>query len=213
MTQKLSRSRLLHSLHVLRLRERRGTLLESAKLRGLRHDGRESQSGLDVGDVLLPASGALLLRCHLSRERLLVRRVPLASSRKDVLEGLLRVAVRRVGRGLTGLQETEGLGAALGIRLLDGLRNPEGFPERGRIAEDVARSRSTRTQCLLCGPLQAGRQRTSLSQFSANLTLQFRPHRGRHPGVAQFLRQGYPLVLRGRWRSLLDASGARTQIG
>jgi hypothetical protein len=100
----LSGSSLLHSLEQLRSSERRSTLLETSELSGLRDDRLETQSGLDVRNVLLLCALTLLLRSHLASEALLHRGVPLAGGREDVLEGFLRLSIGDIAGGLTALE-------------------------------------------------------------------------------------------------------------
>jgi hypothetical protein len=79
-------------------------LLESTKLSGLRDDGLETQSGLDVRDILLLRTLALLLRSHLAREGLLLSGVPLTGGCEDILERFLSLAIGDIARGLTALE-------------------------------------------------------------------------------------------------------------
>jgi hypothetical protein len=102
--KQLTRTSLLHALNVLRRTERRRALLESTKLSGLRNDGLETQSGLDVRNVLLLGTLTLLLRSHLARKRLLLRGVPLAGGCEDVLERFLSLTIGDIARGLAALE-------------------------------------------------------------------------------------------------------------
>jgi hypothetical protein len=73
-------------------------------LRSLRNDRLETQSGLDVRNVLLLRRLTLLLRSHLASEALLHRCVPLTGGREDVLEGFLRLSIGDIAGGLTALE-------------------------------------------------------------------------------------------------------------
>ena len=100
----LSGSSLLHSLEQLRGSERRSTLLETSELSSLRDDRLESESGLDVCNVLLLCALTLLLRGQLTCEALLHRGVPLTGGSEDVLEGFLRLSIGDIAGGLTALE-------------------------------------------------------------------------------------------------------------
>jgi hypothetical protein len=91
-------------LDVLRRTERRSTLLKTAELSGLRDNRLETESGLNVRDVLLLRSLTLLLRSHLARKALLHRGVPLTGGSEDVLEGFLRLTIGDIAGGLTALK-------------------------------------------------------------------------------------------------------------
>jgi len=102
--KQLTRTSLLHALNVLRRTERRRTLLETGKLSGLRDDGLETQSGLDVRNVLLLDTLTLLLRSHLAREGLLLSGVPLTGGCEDILERFLSLTIGNIARGLAALE-------------------------------------------------------------------------------------------------------------
>jgi hypothetical protein len=91
-------------LKQLRSSERRSTLLETSELSGLGDDRLETQSGLDVRNVLLLCALTLLLRSHLACEALLHCGIPLTGGSEDVLECFLRLSIGDIAGGLTALE-------------------------------------------------------------------------------------------------------------
>ena len=70
----------------------------------MRDDRLETESRLDVRNVLLLCALTLLLSGHLARKRLLLRRVPLAGGCEDVLERFLSLTIGDIAGGLTALE-------------------------------------------------------------------------------------------------------------
>ncbi len=168
---KLSWASLLHSLDELWRSERRCTLLKSGELSGLRDNRLETESRLDVGDVLLLGALTLLLRGHLAREGLLLGGIPLASSGEDVLERLLRLPIGDIAGRLARLKQAHGLSPALHVRVGNGLADGTSLTECLGIAQCGTGSGSTGSDSLLSSADERRISGSGLSQTSGDLTL------------------------------------------
>jgi hypothetical protein len=70
----------------------------------LRDDGLETESGLNVRNILLLGTLTLLLRSHLARKGLLLSGVTLAGGCENVLERFLSLTIGDIAGGLTALE-------------------------------------------------------------------------------------------------------------
>jgi hypothetical protein len=206
----LTRTRLLHSLDELGGSERRCALLKSGELSGLRDNRLETESRLDVGDVLLLGALTLLLRGHLAREGLLLGGIPLASGGEDVLERLLRLSIGDIAGRLARLKQAHGLSPALHVRVGNGLADGTGLAEGLDVAQCGTRGSSTGSNGLLSSADERGISGSGLSETGGDLALKVGADPLRFTDILGSGRNPYLLVPRSF--DLILRDGALTDV-